>query len=75
MSELLEREDIEAARRLLPSLCGRDPAWLDGAGLTRASLESVAENTSDAEVAPLLCAAVGGAPGCWRTAASTRWTR
>ncbi|MGD1239006.1 cobalamin biosynthesis protein [Mycobacterium seoulense] len=63
MSELLEREDIEAARRLLPSLCGRDPAWLDGAGLTRASLESVAENTSDAEVAPLLCAAVGGAPG------------
>lgn len=63
MSELLERGDVEAARRLLPSLCGRDPAWLDGAGLTRASLESVAENTSDAEVAPLLCAAVGGAPG------------
>ena len=63
MSELLERGDIEGARRLLPSLCGRDPAWLDGAGLTRASLESVAENTSDAQVAPLLCAAVGGAPG------------
>ncbi len=63
MSELLEHGDIEAARRLLPSLCGRDPAWLDGAGLTRASLESVAENTSDAQVAPLLCAAVGGVPG------------
>lgn len=63
MSELLERGDIEAARRLLPSLCGRDPAWLDGAGLTRASLESVAENTSDAQVAPLLCAAMGGVPG------------
>lgn len=62
MSELLERGDIEAARRLLPSLCGRDPAWLDGAGLTRASLESVAENTSDAQVAPLLCAAMGGVP-------------
>ncbi len=62
MSELLERDDLEAARRLLPSLCGRDPAQLDGAGLARAALESVAENTSDAEVAPLLWAAAGGAP-------------
>ena len=47
---------------LLPSLCGRDPAALDAAGLTRAALESVAENTSDAQVAPLLWAAVGGIP-------------
>jgi adenosylcobinamide-phosphate synthase len=63
MSELLERGDVEAARRLLPALCGRDPARLDGAGLTRAALESVAENTSDAQVAPLLWAAAGGVPG------------
>jgi adenosylcobinamide-phosphate synthase len=62
MSELLDRGDIEGARRLLPSLCGRDPAMLDEAGLTRAALESVAENTSDAQVAPLLWAAVGGVP-------------
>ena len=62
MSRLLERDDIEAARRLLPSLCGRDPARLDGAGLTRAALESVAENTSDAQVAPLLWATAGGVP-------------
>ena len=62
MAELLERGDIDGARRLLPSLCGRDPARLDGAGLTRAALESVAENTSDAQVAPLLWAAVGGVP-------------
>jgi adenosylcobinamide-phosphate synthase len=62
MSELLDRGDIEGARLLLPSLCGRDPASLDGAGLTRAALESVAENTSDAQVAPLLWAAVGGVP-------------
>ncbi len=62
MSELLGRGDVDAARQLLPSLCGRDPAWLDGAGLTRAALESVAENTSDAQVAPLLYAAVGGLP-------------
>ena len=62
MSQLLNRGDIEAARRLLPSLCGRDPASLDGVGLTRAALESVAENTSDAQVAPLLWAAAGGLP-------------
>jgi adenosylcobinamide-phosphate synthase len=62
MAELLERGDVDAARRLLPSLCGRDPARLDAAGLTRAALESVAENTSDAEVAPLLWAAAGGVP-------------
>jgi adenosylcobinamide-phosphate synthase len=63
MTRLLERGDIEAARRLLPSLCGRDPARLDAAGLTRAALESVAENTSDAQVAPLLWATLGGVPG------------
>lgn len=63
MSRLLESGDVDAARRLLPSLCGRDPARLDAAGLTRAALESVAENTSDAQVAPLLWATAGGAPG------------
>ena len=62
MADLLDSGDVEAARALLPSLCGRDPAALDEAGLTRAALESVAENTSDAQVAPLLWAAVGGAP-------------
>ena len=63
MADLLDRGDVEAARRLLPSLCGRDPAQLDAEGLTRAALESVAENTSDAQVAPLLWAAAGGVPG------------
>jgi adenosylcobinamide-phosphate synthase len=62
MSDLLSRDDVDGAKRLLPSLCGRDPAQLDAAGLTRASLESVAENTSDALVAPLLWATVGGVP-------------
>jgi adenosylcobinamide-phosphate synthase len=62
MAELLTRNDVDAARRLLPSLCGRDPAALDADGLTRAAVESVAENTSDAQVAPLLWAAVGGVP-------------
>ena len=63
MSELLDRDDVVAARRLLPSLCGRDPARLDSQGLTRAALESIAENTSDAQVAPMLWATVGGTPG------------
>ena len=63
MSDQLRGDDLEGARRLLPSLCGRDPEQLDAAGLIRATVESVAENTSDAQVAPLLWACVGGVPG------------
>lgn len=63
MSDLLEAGDIDAARALLPSLCGRDPAVLDSAGLARAACESMAENTSDAQVAPLFWAALAGMPG------------
>jgi adenosylcobinamide-phosphate synthase len=62
LAAALDRGDAEAARDLLPSLCGRDPLVLDAPGLARAALESVAENTSDAQVAPLLWAAVGGVP-------------
>ena len=62
MAGLLDAGDVAGARRLLPSLCGRDPAALDSAGLTRAALESVAENTSDAHVAPVLWVAAGGVP-------------
>lgn len=59
----LERGDVTAARTLLPSLCGRDPSVLECAGLARAATESVAENTSDAAVAPLFWGAVAGLPG------------
>lgn len=62
MVALLEADDVDGARALLPSLCGRDPAALDAAGLTRAALESIAENTSDAQVSPLAWVAVGGTP-------------
>ncbi len=62
MASLLHAGDLAGARRLLPSLCGRDPAVLDSAGLARAALESVAENTSDAHVAPALWAAASGVP-------------
>ncbi|QEN13778.1 cobalamin biosynthesis protein [Mycolicibacterium sp. ELW1] len=63
LADLLAAGDIDGARALLPSLCGRDPSALDTDGLARAALESVAENTSDAHVAPLLWAAAGGVPG------------
>lgn len=63
LADTLDRGDIDAARDLLPSLCGRDPAALDADGLARAALESVAENTSDAQVAPILWGAVAGVPG------------
>jgi len=55
--------DLAAARERLPSLCGRDPESLDAAGMARAGTESMAENTSDAVVAPLLWGAVAGVPG------------
>ncbi len=59
----LHRHDLASARDVLPGLCGRDPAALDAAGIARAVIESVAENTSDALVAPLLWGAVAGIPG------------
>lgn len=63
MSHHLACDDLPAARELLPSLCGRDPAVLDGDGLARASLESVAENTSDATVGVVFWGAFAGVPG------------
>jgi adenosylcobinamide-phosphate synthase len=59
----LAKNDLESARNVLPSLCGRDPAGLDFGEIARAVIESVAENTSDAIVAPLLWGAVAGLPG------------
>ena len=63
MSALLERGDLTAARERLSHLCGRDPAGLGEKELARATVESIAENTSDAAVAPLLWGAVAGVPG------------
>ena len=63
IGRFLDDGDLAAARGRLPALCGRDPDRLDAAGLARAAVESVAENTSDAVVAPLLWGAVLGLPG------------
>jgi adenosylcobinamide-phosphate synthase len=63
LARALDSGDVAEARRIVPALAGRDPDTLDGAGLARAAVESVAENTSDAVVAPLLWFCVLGAPG------------
>ena len=63
MAGHLERSDLPAARGRLSHLCGRDPSTLDEPELARATVESVAENTSDAVVAPLFWGAVAGLPG------------
>ena len=52
----------EEYRRAVSMIVGRDTAALDDAGVTRAAVETVAENTSDGVVAPLLYLAIGGAP-------------
>jgi adenosylcobinamide-phosphate synthase len=63
MSEALEAGDLAGARAALPALAGRDPSTLDEPELVRATVESVAENTADAAVAPLFWGAVAGLPG------------
>jgi adenosylcobinamide-phosphate synthase len=63
MEQHLAAGDLPAARAHLPTLAGRDPSALGEAELVRATVESVAENTSDAAVAPLLWGAVAGVPG------------
>ncbi|MEH0830611.1 MULTISPECIES: cobalamin biosynthesis protein [unclassified Micromonospora] len=63
MGSALRGGDLPAARSRLGHLCGRDPSALDESELARATVESVAENTCDAVVAPLLWGAVAGLPG------------
>jgi adenosylcobinamide-phosphate synthase len=63
LSDCVQDGDLRGARGVLPSLCGRDPEALDAAGLSRAAVESVAENTSDAVVGALLWGALAGPGG------------
>ena len=63
LGDQVARGDIDAARATLPWLCGRDPQPLDAADLVRATVESVAENTSDAVVGALFWGAVAGPAG------------
>jgi adenosylcobinamide-phosphate synthase len=63
LADSLDAGEVDAARQRLTHLCGRDPSTLDGGELSRATVESVAENTSDAVVAPLVWGALAGLPG------------
>ncbi len=63
VAAMLAADDLPGARRRVTHLVGRDPARLDEADVVRATIESVAENTSDAVVAPLLAGGVAGVPG------------
>jgi len=59
----LQQGDLVGARLSLPALVGRDPDGLDAAEIARAVVESVAENTVDAIVAPAMWAAMCGPAG------------
>lgn len=63
MAGLLEEKELEQARARLGHLCSRDATDLEADELARATVESVAENTSDACVAPLLWGGLFGLPG------------
>ena len=58
----LAKGDLPAARRAVARIVGRDTQNLTAAGVTRAAVETVAENTSDGVIAPLLYMLIGGAP-------------
>lgn len=60
---LLDEGRLDDARARLTHLVGRDTRWLDAGEVARAVVESVAENTSDAVVAPLVLGAAAGVPG------------
>ena len=63
LDELLADEELAEARIRLTHLVGRDTSRLDEPEIVRATVESLAENTSDAVVAPLFWGAVAGLPG------------
>jgi adenosylcobinamide-phosphate synthase len=63
ISGQLAAGDLPAAREQVTHLVGRDTAEMDAADITRATVESIAENTADAVVSPLLIGAVLGIPG------------
>jgi len=63
VAEALEQKGIEAGRHAVSMIVGRDTASLDEAGISRAAIESLAENFSDGVVAPLFWLLVAGLPG------------
>lgn len=60
VQKALENEGLEAGRRAVSMIVGRDTARLDEKGVARAAVETVAENFSDGVMAPIIYMAVGG---------------
>ena len=58
----LKHQDVEGARTAVSMIVGRDTAVLTEAGIIKAAVETVAENTSDGVIAPLFYMAFGGGP-------------
>ena len=58
--DALKTDGVDAGRRAVSMIVGRDTSVLDAAGLTRAAVETIAENTSDGVIAPMLYTAIGG---------------
>jgi adenosylcobinamide-phosphate synthase len=63
VSHPLRSGDLALARMAVAQIVGRDPAALDEAGIARAAIESLAENTCDGVVAPVFWGALFGLPG------------
>ena len=58
--ERLRADDLAGARNAVAMIVGRDTQNLDAAGVAKAAVETVAENTSDGVIAPMICLAIGG---------------
>lgn len=58
--DALRTDGVDAGRRVVSMIVGRDTSVLDAAGVTRAAVETIAENTSDGVIAPMLYTAIGG---------------
>lgn len=58
--DALRTDGVDAGRRAVSMIVGRDTSVLDVAGVTRAAVETIAENTSDGVIAPMLYTAIGG---------------
>jgi adenosylcobinamide-phosphate synthase len=63
VDEALDKGGLEAGRRAVSRIVGRDPETLDASGVARAAIESLAENASDGVAAPVFWFLVAGLPG------------
>lgn len=63
--DCLAAGDLKRGRKAVSMIVGRDTEELDEEGVTKAAVETVAENTSDGIIAPMLFMAIGGAPLGW----------